>query len=59
MPTSILRRENRRQAQPGQTKNDVDGKHNIAVRIGLCGDDKEGKREELLAANHCIRPSNG
>ena len=54
MPTSILRRENRRQAQPGQTKNDVDGKHNIAVRIGLCGDDKEGKREELLAANHCI-----
>ena len=29
------------------------------VRVWLCGGNKEGTRQELLAATHCIRPSNG
>ena len=45
--------------QPGQTKNDVDREYNSLVRTGLCGGDKEGTGQELLAATHCIRSSNG
>ena len=37
----------------------MDGEHNRVVRVWLCGDNKEGTRQELLAATHCIRPSNG
>ena len=43
----------------GHTKNYVDGEHNRVVRIGLCEGHKERKRQELLAATHCIQPSNG
>ena len=48
----------RRQAQPGQTKNYVDGEHNRVVRVWLCGGNKEGTGQELLATTHSIRPSN-
>ena len=37
----------------------MDGEHNRVVRVWLCGGNKEGTRQELLAATHCIRPSNG
>ena len=43
----------------GQTKNCVDGEHNTVVRIGICGGNEEGTRQELLAVTHCIRPGNG
>ena len=55
----ICRRENRRQTQPGQTNNYVDGQINMMVRIWLCGDNKEGKRQEVLTSTHCIRHING
>ena len=38
----------RRQAQPEQTKNYVDGEHNGGVRIGLCVGNKEGTGQELV-----------
>ena len=37
----------------------MDGQYNRVVRIGLRGGNEEGTRQELLAATHCIRPSNG
>ena len=37
----------------------MDGEHNRVVRVWLCGGNKEGTRQELLAATHYIRPSNG
>ena len=37
----------------------MDGEHNRVVRVWLCGGNKEGTRQELLAATHCIRPSDG
>ena len=37
----------------------MDGEHNRVVRKVLCGGNKEGTRQELLATTHCIRPSNG
>ena len=37
----------------------MDGEHNRVVRVWLCGGNKEGTRQELLATTHCIRPSNG
>ena len=37
----------------------MDGEHNRVVRVWLCGGNKEGTRQELLVATHCIRPSNG
>ncbi len=37
----------------------MDGEHDRVVRVGLCGGNKEGTRQELLAAPHYIRPSNG
>ena len=36
----------------------MDGEHNRVDRVWLCGGNKEGTRQELLAATHCIRPSN-
>ena len=33
----------------------MDGEHNRVVRMWLCGGNKEGTRQELLAANHYIR----
>ena len=50
--------ERRRQAQPGQTNNYVDGDNRV-VRMDLCSRNKEGTRQELLAATHCMRLSNG
>ena len=58
-PTCNIRRENRRQAQQGQIKYYVDGEQNRVVLIWLCGSNKESKRQELVAATHCIRPSDG
>ena len=55
---SNIRRENRRQDQPGQIRNDVDGEYNKTVRIGLCGGNKEGRGQEIVAAIGCIRPVN-
>ena len=40
MPTRIIGMENRRQAQPGQTKNYVDREHSRVVTICLCGRNK-------------------
>ena len=37
----------------------MDGEHTRVVRVWLCGGNKEGTRQELLVATHCIRPSNG
>ena len=37
----------------------MDGEHNRVVRVWLCGGNKEGTRQELLAATHCNPPSNG
>ena len=37
----------------------MDGEHDRVVRVWLCGGNKKGTRQELLAATHCIRPSNG
>ena len=37
----------------------MDGEHNRVVRVWLCGGNKEGTRQELLAATHCTGPSNG
>ena len=37
----------------------MDGEHNRVVRVWLCGGNKEDTRQELLAATHYIRPSNG
>ena len=37
----------------------MDGEHNRVVRVWLYGGNKEGTRQELLAATHYIRPSNG
>ena len=37
-------KENRRQAQQGKTKNYADGQHNIMIRSGLRGGNKEGTR---------------
>ena len=37
----------------------MDGGHNRVVRVWLCGGNKEGTRQELLAATHYIRPNNG
>ena len=36
----------------------MDGEHIRVVRTWLCGGNK-GRRQDLLAATHCIRPSNG
>ena len=59
-PTCIIRRENRRQAHPGQTNNYVGREHFYrVVRIRLCGGNKEGTRQLPLAATDCIRPNNG
>ena len=37
----------------------MDGEHDRVVRVSLCGGNKEDTRQELLAATHYIRPSNG
>ena len=37
----------------------MDGEHDRVVRVWLCGGNKEGTRQELLATTHYIRPSNG
>ena len=58
-PTCIMRRGNRRQGQPGQTNKDVDVEHNEVARIGLSGCSKEDTGQELSAATHHVRPSNG
>ena len=58
-PTCIVRSENRTARSRGYTKNYVDGEHNRAVRIWICGGNKEGTSYKLLAATHCICPSNG
>ena len=47
------------QEQQGQTTNYLDGKHNMVVRIWICGDNKEVTGQKLLVTTHCIRPSNG
>ena len=46
-------------AQLGYTNNDVAMKQNTVVVIGLCGGNKEGTGQELLAPTQAIRPSNG
>ena len=58
-PTFIIRRENRRNAQSGLSNNDVDGEYNRVVRIWLHVEATRKARQELLAATHCTRPSNG
>ena len=37
----------------------MNGEHDRVVRVWLCGGNKEGTGQELLATTHCIRPSNG
>ena len=49
----------RRSRSRSRTMIYVDGEHKTYVRIWLRGGNKESKRQELLAATHCIRPSNG
>ena len=51
------------QAHTGQPTNYVDVEYNRVVRIWLCGGggggDKKDTMYELLAAAHCLQPSNG
>ena len=50
-PTCIMRRENRRQGQPGQTNKDVDVEHNEVARTGIIGGNSSRPTQQWMEAD--------